>query len=73
MIPANAWAFDVVYTPVETLFRAQAIAAGAKFLSGWELFFQQGLDAFEIFTGRRPTDLGRLRTMLLDPTLSLAS
>jgi shikimate dehydrogenase len=73
LIPANAWAFDAVYTPVETQFRAQAIAAGAQFLSGWELFFHQGVDAFEIFTGRRPTNMGQLRAMLLDPALSLAS
>jgi shikimate dehydrogenase len=49
--PQGAWAFDAVYTPVDTPFRAQALAAGARFLSGWELFFHQGVDAFEIFTG----------------------
>ncbi len=69
MFPRDAWAFDAVYTPVETPFRAQALAAGARFLSGWELFFHQGIDAFEIFTGRRPDDLGRLREMLTDPNL----
>lgn len=57
--PKAAWAFDAVYTPVETPFRAQALAAGARFLSGWELFFHQGVDAFEIFTGRR-LDAGML-------------
>jgi shikimate dehydrogenase len=63
--PAKAWAFDAVYTPVETPFRAQALAAGARFLSGWELFFHQGVDAFEIFTGQRPRDLDALREFLL--------
>jgi shikimate dehydrogenase len=63
--PAGAWAFDAVYTPVETPFRAQALAAGGRFLSGYELFFHQGVDAFEIFTGRTPDDLDELRRLLL--------
>lgn len=65
--PKGVWAFDAVYTPVETPFRAQALAAGARFLSGWELFFHQGIDAFEIFTGRPPGDIVRLRAMLGGP------
>ncbi len=67
--PRGGWAFDAVYTPVLTPFRAQALAAGARFLSGWELFFHQGIDAFELFTGRRPADLMRLRVALEDPGL----
>ena len=63
--PAGAWAFDAVYTPVETPFRTQAITAGGRFLSGYELFFHQGIDAFLIFTGRQPDDLAELRRMLL--------
>lgn len=63
--PRAAWAFDAVYTPPETPFRAQALAAGARVLSGWELFFRQGIDAFAIFTGRRP-DPGALRAALGD-------
>ena len=63
--PEGGWAFDAVYTPVETPFRTQALAAGASFLSGWELFFHQGVDAFEIFTGRRPGDLAELRARIL--------
>lgn len=71
--PAGGWAFDAVYTPVTTPFRAQALAAGARFLSGWELFFFQGVAAFERFTGRRPSDLMALREALGDPSLRLAS
>ena len=48
------WAFDAVYTPVETTFKRDAEAAGVKVLSGYALFFHQGIDAFEHFTGRRP-------------------
>jgi shikimate dehydrogenase len=63
--PRAAWAFDAVYTPVETPFRAQAITAGAAFLSGWELFFWQGLHAFRLFTGHAP-NAADLRTALGD-------
>jgi len=63
--PRASWAFDAVYTPTHTSFRAQAKAAGARFLSGWELFFHQGVEAFEIFTGRRPDPVA-LRTALGD-------
>jgi shikimate dehydrogenase len=62
----TSWAFDAVYTPEFTPFRAQAKAAGARFLSGWELFFWQGVQAFEIFTGVRPTRLAELRARLLE-------
>lgn len=62
--PRNGWAFDAVYTPMDTPFRAQAEAAGARFLSGYELFLYQGIHAFEIFTGKRVEDLVTLRKML---------
>ncbi len=45
------WAFDAVYTPVETEFLLDATAAGLKVISGYELFFGQGVDAWHIFTG----------------------
>ncbi|SOC03937.1 shikimate dehydrogenase [Rhodobacter sp. JA431] len=47
---APRWAFDAVYTPINTQFRAQVEALGAEFLSGYELYFHQGIDAFEIFS-----------------------
>lgn len=46
------WAFDAVYTPVETEFLIAAKAAGLSILSGYELFFFQGVDAFQLFTGK---------------------
>jgi len=45
------WAFDAVYTPVHTPFLNQARANGLEVLTGYELYFYQGVDAFEIFTG----------------------
>jgi len=55
-LPAEAmqgakWVFDAVYTPVETQFLQDAERAGLKVISGYELFFGQGVDAWKIFTG----------------------
>jgi shikimate dehydrogenase len=51
LMAGAAWAFDAVYTPVETQFLRDAAAAGAAALSGYELFFYQGLHCVEIFHG----------------------
>lgn len=45
------WVFDAVYTPVETQFLQDAMTAGLQVISGYELFFGQGVDAWVIFTG----------------------
>lgn len=55
-LPAHAmqgatWAFDAVYTPVDTEFLSDAENAGLTVISGYELFFGQGVDAWNIFTG----------------------
>jgi len=63
-LQGRRWAFDAVYTPVETTLKAQAEAAGVAFLSGYELFFQQGIQAYRLFSGRAPVALTRLRKML---------
>lgn len=61
-----AWAFDAVYTPVETRFLADAAGEGLATISGYELFFAQGVDAWSIFTGL-PLDADRLRAVLQLP------
>jgi shikimate dehydrogenase len=61
-----AWAFDAVYTPVETGFLRDAAAGGLAIISGYELFFQQGIDAWRIFT-ELGLDAGQLRTALQVP------
>lgn len=58
------WAFDAVYTPVDTRFLQDAGAAGLKIISGYELFFFQGVHAWAHFAGR-PLDQARLRSDLL--------
>ena len=59
-----AWAFDAVYTPVETQFLQDADAAGLVVMSGYELFFYQGVHAWGHFSGK-PLDEARLRIDLL--------
>lgn len=58
-----SWAFDAVYTPVETPFLTDAQAAGLATISGYELFIGQGVDAWRLFTGL-PLDEARLRADL---------
>ncbi len=64
LLGGQSWVFDAVYTPVETEFLQAARAAGLSILSGYELFFYQGVHAFELFAGTRPNDLGELRRLL---------
>lgn len=58
------WAFDAVYTPVETEFLKDAEAEGLAIISGYELFVYQGIHASKLFTGEAP-DEARLRADLL--------
>jgi shikimate dehydrogenase len=62
-IRTATWAFDAVYTPRDTEFLTTAAERGLEVLSGWELFFHQGLDAWTIFSGQR-ADLADLRAEL---------
>lgn len=48
-IQGQHWAFDAVYTPLDTPFLVAAKSAGLELVTGFDLFFFQGLDAFEIF------------------------
>jgi shikimate dehydrogenase len=51
VLTGKRWAFDSVYTPVETEFIRDARGAGVEVMTGYELYFYQGVDAFRIFTG----------------------
>lgn len=59
------WAFDAVYTPADTEFLHDAAQAGASILSGWELFFWQGVHAWALFADGLPLDQTELRRALL--------
>ncbi|AUH65434.1 shikimate dehydrogenase family protein [Paracoccus zhejiangensis] len=58
------WAFDAVYTPPDTQFLTDAAAHGLKVVSGWELFFFQGVHAWKLFAGL-PLDTAALRHELM--------
>ncbi len=62
-MPMQGWAFDAVYTPVNTRFLGHAVAAGLTAISGYELFIGQGVDAWRLFSGL-PLDEARLRADL---------
>jgi shikimate dehydrogenase len=62
------WAFDAVYTPVETRFKSDAEAQGLATLSGYELYLHQGIQAFEIFAGRKFEFEAELRARLARPS-----
>lgn len=64
VLPGANWIFDAVYTPVETQFILDAKAAGLQIISGYELFFFQGVNAWQFFSGL-PLDQSRLRADLL--------
>jgi shikimate dehydrogenase len=66
LMVGKKWAFDAVYTPVETEFLKKARTAGLAVMSGYELYFHQGVDAFRLFTGRE-VDQTALRDVLAEP------
>ncbi len=45
-------AYDLIYTPLQTRFLAQAKKAGLITLSGLNMFVYQGLEQFRLFTGQ---------------------
>jgi len=51
LIGTQQWAFDAVYTPMETEFLTSCREAGMQCISGYDLWIYQGLEAFTIFTG----------------------
>lgn len=48
------WAFDAVYVPIDTEFLKCAHQAGLEIVSGFDLFFYQGIEAFRTFAGIDP-------------------
>jgi len=64
LLGSQRWAFEAIYTPMQTEFSSAAEAAGLAVLGGYELFIHQGLDAFRLFTGQS-VDEAALRAALL--------
>jgi 3-dehydroquinate dehydratase/shikimate dehydrogenase len=56
--------FDLVYNPLETPFIHQARKQGIPFITGIEMFIQQGARQFEIFTGKPAPEEEMFRVVL---------
>lgn len=50
-IGSQRWAFEAVYTPLETEFLKACRSAGLTCMTGFDLWVFQGLDVFQIITG----------------------
>ncbi|MEF3696050.1 shikimate dehydrogenase [Desulfolutivibrio sp.] len=50
-VGAGAVAYDLVYNPHETVFLRDAAAAGARTVTGLEMFFGQAVEQFRLWTG----------------------
>jgi len=61
LVSKQQWAFDAVYTPLDTLFMTHCQQSGIQCLSGFDLWFFQGLDAFRLFTGMEIPPTGSLK------------
>jgi shikimate dehydrogenase len=59
-IPLGAWAYDLVYRPLDTVFLRQAREAGAKPIAGLEMLIYQAVESVRLWTGRDgPVDIMR--------------
>ncbi|MCE5973079.1 shikimate dehydrogenase [Sinirhodobacter sp. WL0062] len=63
LIGSAQWVFDAVYTPAQTQFLSDAADAGLQIVSGVDLFFWQGVHAWQIFSGK-PLDQALLKESL---------
>ena len=55
LLHRDLWVADAVYTPLWTPLLTAARARGAKVMAGRELAIYQAADAFELFTGLKPS------------------
>lgn len=63
-VKLGAFVLDMVYHPKRTAFLDDAQQAGARVLEGWEMLLEQGLAAFECFTGREAPREAMRRALL---------
>jgi shikimate dehydrogenase len=55
LLHSGLWVADAVYTPLWTPLLTAAKAKGAEVMTGRELAIHQAADAFELFTGLKPS------------------
>jgi len=58
--------FDLVYNPVRTVLLQDAKNAGVGVLSGLQMFLEQGLAQFEIWTGVKLDEKGARQLLMMD-------
>ncbi|MCP4763092.1 MAG: hypothetical protein GY870_15050, partial [archaeon] len=63
-LDSNIFVFDAVYNPLETKLLSDAKLAGCKTLSGINMLVNQGVAAFEWWTGNKPNSELMLKTAL---------
>jgi 3-dehydroquinate dehydratase/shikimate dehydrogenase len=62
-IAEGIFVFDTVYNPAETLLLKQAKEAGAKTITGLDMFVNQAVEQFKLFTGK-VADLNIMRKII---------
>jgi len=72
LIGNQKWAFDAVYTPIKTSFIESCWQSNIAVLSGFDLFFYQGLDAFEYWTGIKANEHEVKRAFLSESKINPA-
>lgn len=53
-LPESAFVYDLVYRPAETRLMSDSKAAGCRVANGLGMLVQQGAQAFELWTGKKP-------------------
>jgi shikimate dehydrogenase len=53
IINKNHIVFDIIYKPKETALIKRALEIGAKVIYGYEMLLYQGLEQFELYTGKK--------------------
>lgn len=61
-----SWAFDAVYTPVDTEFLRDAESTGLAIYTGEKFFFHQAIHAWTLFSGLPVNEAGLQRSLLLE-------
>ena len=56
-VDGQRWIFDAIYSPIETPLMVRAESVGLARITGFDLFFGQAIDAFEVFTGYSVADV----------------
>ncbi len=65
LLHSDLFVFDVIYNPLETLLMKEAVEIGCKTLSGLDMLVNQGVLAFEWWTGKTPNS-STMKSKIID-------